>query len=100
MVRHPWYLAGILLVWGRDLTLPSLVVNIVVTGYFVVGAHWEEKKLVREFGGAYVSYQREVPMLVPYRWLWTAGRRVVGRWSRPGPSSVRGHDESEQDNHI
>jgi protein-S-isoprenylcysteine O-methyltransferase Ste14 len=39
--------------------------NIVLTIYLVVGAYYEERKLVREFGEAYTSYQQKTPMLIP-----------------------------------
>ncbi len=69
VVRHPWYLAGILIVWTRNLDVSTLVVNVIFCLYFVVGAHLEEKKLVREFGKQYLSYQDRVPMLFPYKIL-------------------------------
>lgn len=69
VVRHPWYLAALLLIWSRHLDVSTLVVNAIFTVYLIVGAHLEERKLVREFGEEYEAYQRRVPMLIPYRWL-------------------------------
>jgi methanethiol S-methyltransferase len=69
VVRHPWYLGGILIVWAQELSLPTILVNAVIVGYFVIGSFLEERKLVREFGERYREYQRTVPMLFPWRWL-------------------------------
>ncbi len=69
VVRHPWYLAGILVLWARDLTSVSLIVNSIFTAYLIFGARLEEKKLVQEFGAAYVDYQKRVSMLFPWKWF-------------------------------
>lgn len=65
VVRHPWYLAGILLVWARPLYPSTLVVNIVVCAYFIIGAYLEERKLIAIFGQTYLDYQKRVPMFIP-----------------------------------
>jgi protein-S-isoprenylcysteine O-methyltransferase Ste14 len=41
----------------------------IISGYFVVGAILEERKLVKHFGDAYRTYQQRVPMLFPVKWL-------------------------------
>jgi protein-S-isoprenylcysteine O-methyltransferase Ste14 len=69
VIRHPWYLAAILVVWARDISLLSFLVNIIIDTYIVIGAHLEERKLLREFGERYREYQRNVSMLIPYKWL-------------------------------
>jgi len=69
MIRHPWYLGGILIVWARDLSLSTILSNVVITSYFIIGSILEERKLVREFGEQYREYQRNVSMLFPYKWL-------------------------------
>ena len=69
LVRHPWYTAVVLLLWARDLDMAALVGNGVLTVYIVVGTLLEERKLVREFGDAYRSYQRRVSMFVPLKWI-------------------------------
>jgi protein-S-isoprenylcysteine O-methyltransferase Ste14 len=73
MVRHPWYSAGILIVWARPLDPAAILTNLVVCGYFVVGALLEERKLMRQFGDQYAAYRRQVSMLFPIKW---AKRRV------------------------
>ena len=75
ITRHPWYLAGLLVLWARDVDSVSLVVNIIFSLYLIIGAKIEEKKLVREFGEAYVEYQSPVSMLVPWKWLATRFQR-------------------------
>ena len=69
ITRHPWYLAAIMLIWARQLDISAIIVNVIFTLYLIVGTILEEKKLVREFGGKYQSYQKKVSMLVPFKWL-------------------------------
>ncbi|MBI9087155.1 MAG: hypothetical protein JEZ11_26410 [Desulfobacterales bacterium] len=69
VVRHPWYSGGILLVWANNLDVTALLVNAVITLYFIIGAVLEEWKLVAEFGETYRAYQRNVSMLVPIKWI-------------------------------
>jgi protein-S-isoprenylcysteine O-methyltransferase Ste14 len=57
-VRHPWYLAGLLLLWTRDLNAPALVSSIVLSWYLVIGAMLEERRLARQFGRLYADYSR------------------------------------------
>ncbi len=69
IVRHPWYSAGILVVWARPLDTAAIVTNLVICGYFVVGAILEERKLKRQFGRQYADYQQRVSMLFPIKWM-------------------------------
>jgi len=67
-VRHPWYAGGILLVWSFGvITDVSLVIKIILTGYFIIGTILEERKLVAEIGEPYNEYCRQVPMLIPWK---------------------------------
>jgi protein-S-isoprenylcysteine O-methyltransferase Ste14 len=67
-VRHPLYTAGLVLLWLTPLmTTGVLGLNLALTGYIVIGYRLEERRLVQEFGAAYVDYQARVPALVP-RW--------------------------------
>ena len=68
IVRHPWYSAGMLVVWARPLDMAAIVTNMVVCGYFVVGAILEERKLKMQFGRQYADYQRRVSMFFPIKW--------------------------------
>ena len=68
IVRHPWYSAGLLIVWARPLDSPAILTNLVICGYFVVGAMLEERKLKMQFGQQYTDYQKRVSMLFPFKW--------------------------------
>ena len=69
IVRHPWYLATMLLIWARQLDISAILVNAILTSYLIAGTYLEEEKLVREFGEKYRAYQKKVSMLIPYKWL-------------------------------
>jgi protein-S-isoprenylcysteine O-methyltransferase Ste14 len=65
-VRHPLYTAGLAFIWLTSvMTSGLLALNVGLTIYLVVGTIYEERKLVREFGEAYTSYQKQTPMLIP-----------------------------------
>jgi len=65
-IRHPLYTFGLLLIWlSPGVTLNSLTVYIAATIYTLVGAFFEERKLLREFGQSYADYKRVTPMLIP-----------------------------------
>jgi len=66
IIRHPMYLALIVFLWSNTFRLMDVVINVVLTVYVLIGTILEEKKLVSEFGDAYIKYQREVPMLIPF----------------------------------
>jgi protein-S-isoprenylcysteine O-methyltransferase Ste14 len=66
MVRHPMYLALILYLWCQTFRMMDLVINTLLTLYVLIGTWLEERKLVLEFGEAYLRYQRQVPMLIPF----------------------------------
>jgi protein-S-isoprenylcysteine O-methyltransferase Ste14 len=68
-IRHPWYTASLLLIWARDLSLSTLLINIILSAYLVVGTILEERKLLSEFGERYREYQKNVSMFIPYKWL-------------------------------
>jgi protein-S-isoprenylcysteine O-methyltransferase Ste14 len=70
IVRHPLYLLFIIIVWSLNSTGVGILVRIILTVYIVVGTWLEEKKLVKEFGSAYIQYQKEVPALVPFIKKW------------------------------
>ena len=68
-IRHPWYTASIMVIWARDISLSTLLINIVISTYFVIGTILEERKLFLEFGENYREYQKNVSMFIPYKWL-------------------------------
>jgi protein-S-isoprenylcysteine O-methyltransferase Ste14 len=65
-VRHPLYSAGLLFIWLTPVMTSSvLALNLSVTLYIIIGSIFEERRLVGEFGQAYINYQSRVPRLVP-----------------------------------
>ena len=69
ITRHPWYLATILFIWARQLDVSAILVNVILTSYLIIGTYLEEKKLTGGFGERYLTYQKSVSMLIPYKWL-------------------------------
>jgi protein-S-isoprenylcysteine O-methyltransferase Ste14 len=64
-VRHP-YTAGLLVIWLMPvMTANLLALFIGLTVYIVVGAYFEERKLTRVYGNAYLDYVTSTPMLIP-----------------------------------
>ena len=67
-VRHPWYSGAILLVWAfGPISDVTLVTNIILTAYLIIGTFLEEKKLIQEIGEPYLEYRKRVPMLIPWK---------------------------------
>jgi len=65
-VRHPLYTAGLLFIWLS----PILTVNLIgfffaITVYIVIGAYFEERRLLQEYGEKYRQYQKVTPFLIP-----------------------------------
>ncbi|MCP5425243.1 MAG: hypothetical protein H6970_09270 [Gammaproteobacteria bacterium] len=67
-VRHPWYFLGLLMLWTRDMDWTLLLAACVVTLYFIVGSHLEERKLMQYHGAIYRRYRERVPGLFPLPW--------------------------------
>lgn len=66
VVRHPLYTFSLLFLWlSPSVSQNSLTVYIGATLYILIGAYFEERKLLREFGEAYDSYKKSTPMLIP-----------------------------------
>jgi protein-S-isoprenylcysteine O-methyltransferase Ste14 len=65
-MRHPLYTFGLLLLWlSPSMTVNSLMVSLSLTLYILIGAYFEERKLLREFGEEYAAYKSATPMLIP-----------------------------------
>jgi len=65
-VRHPLYTAGLLFIWLTPvMTTSVLALNLGLTLYIIVGSIFEERRLVGEFGQAYIDYQHRIPRLIP-----------------------------------
>jgi len=70
IVRHPLYLAGILiLVTKMRMTQLDLLAVFLISGYFVIGAFIEEKRLLSIFGEEYRNYKQQVSMFIPLKWF-------------------------------
>ncbi|KLU67907.1 NnrU protein [Desulfosporosinus acididurans] len=66
IVRHPMYLATIVLMWSLNSTRIDIMVHTILTGYILIGIRLEEKKLVKQFGLSYMIYQKKIPALIPF----------------------------------
>jgi protein-S-isoprenylcysteine O-methyltransferase Ste14 len=65
--RHPAYFYTIVFMGFRPfMDLTYFVLFISITTYFIVGAKWEEEKLVLIYGDVYKKYQKEVPKFIPF----------------------------------
>jgi protein-S-isoprenylcysteine O-methyltransferase Ste14 len=65
-IRHPLYTAGLLFIWLVPvMTFNLLALNIGLTVYILIGAYYEERKLLKEFGKDYSIYRQQTPMLIP-----------------------------------
>ena len=66
LVRHPLYTAGLMILWlSPTVSVNSFTLYVGATIYILVGAYFEERKLLREFGQAYAEYKSKIPMLIP-----------------------------------
>ena len=69
VVRHPLYFAVILGLIALILIFPNwknLIFAIVTILYIIIGALLEERKLISQYGVAYIAYRKRVKMLIPY----------------------------------
>jgi protein-S-isoprenylcysteine O-methyltransferase Ste14 len=69
-MRHPLYSGSMLLVLGYfvfDPKISTLISTAMIIIYIMVGIQFEEKKLIKTFGKAYLDYKRKTPMIIP-RW--------------------------------
>jgi protein-S-isoprenylcysteine O-methyltransferase Ste14 len=67
LVRHPLYTAGLLFLWlSPQVTVNSFTMVVAATIYILIGAYFEERKLLREFGEIYAEYKSRTSMLIPW----------------------------------
>ena len=73
ITRHPWYLGAIIFIWigHREMYVSTLIINIILTIYIVIGTVLEEKKLIAEYGDKYREYKERVSMIFPCRWIFS-----------------------------
>jgi protein-S-isoprenylcysteine O-methyltransferase Ste14 len=68
-VRHPLYLGTFIFLTGLFLWSPllsNLIAVLIIIIYTIIGIHFEEQKVLAEFGSNYKKYQQDVPMLLPF----------------------------------
>ena len=67
-VRHPLYTSTLLIMWScADYSADRLLFNATWTIWMFMGTVFEERDLASTFGKPYRDYQRNVPMLIPWR---------------------------------
>ncbi|MFW9918758.1 MAG: methyltransferase family protein [Candidatus Thorarchaeota archaeon] len=67
-IRHPLYLATILLFLGIMLIYPFpnvIVFALSLSAYTLIGAHFEERKLILHYGEEYLEYKKQVGFIFP-----------------------------------
>lgn len=70
VVRHPIYLGAVMFCLGiliNTMSLFTAVVWLMILGFYIYIARYEEKILSKEFGTDYLKYQQKVGMLFPRR---------------------------------
>ncbi len=76
-VRHPLYFFILIMIWSYpDLSADRLLFNIMWSVWIIIGAILEEKDLISQFGNTYREYQKFVPMLLPYKGIFT-GQKII-----------------------
>ncbi len=67
-IRHPLYLATILLLTGLLLLYPFIEVTIFslsLIAYTLIGSYFEERKLVVHYGKKYIEYRKTAGFILP-----------------------------------
>jgi protein-S-isoprenylcysteine O-methyltransferase Ste14 len=67
-VRHPLYLATLLVFFAIALIYPFPVVivfSLCMISYTMIGAYFEERKLVKHYGSEYIKYKKTVGFMLP-----------------------------------
>jgi len=66
LVRHPVYTLGfVTMLFFPWMTANRLALFVTLSLYMVIGAHLEEKRLLRIFDADYATYRQQVPMFFP-----------------------------------
>jgi len=67
-IRHPLYLATIMLLIGLALLYPFIEVAVFSFGliaYTLIGSYFEERKLILHYGDEYLKYRKTVGFILP-----------------------------------
>lgn len=68
VIRHPIQTGIFVGMWAAPtMSASRLMFAVLMSGYILVGLHFEERDLVRQFGDRYRQYRREVPRLLPWK---------------------------------
>lgn len=66
-MRHPIYTFTITFFWfSPSMSQNSAAFYFAIALYSIIGAFYEERKLVKMYGEAYEAYQAKTPMLIPF----------------------------------
>lgn len=68
-IRHPMYSSLLFLGWGaflKNITMPTFMLVLYVTGLIVVVARVEERENIRFFGVTYKLYMKRSKMFIPW----------------------------------
>ena len=66
IVRHPIYLAGIVIfTFNPNITVKGIVITVLADIYFLFGMFIEEQRFQKTFGEEYRTYMQHVPRLIP-----------------------------------
>lgn len=76
-VRHPWYSCALFILWFRDMNTAQFVSTLLISGYFVIGSFFEERRLVAEHGEQYRRYQHRVAALIPLPWKYLSKKEAL-----------------------
>ena len=76
-VRHPWYAFALVLIWTRDMYVSYLISAILMSLYFIIGSHLEEKKLIAFHGDQYRLYRKYVAALIPLPWRFLSEQKAA-----------------------
>lgn len=75
-VRHPWYFLGLVILWTRDMDGVMFLSSLMISGYFLLGSRFEERKLLVYHGERYRYYRTRVPGLIPRPWRFLRRREA------------------------
>lgn len=67
IVRHPQFLAALIIVWAREIRDTDFVINAILSFYILLGSKIEEHRLIKRFGRNYINYMEQVPGFLPKR---------------------------------
>jgi protein-S-isoprenylcysteine O-methyltransferase Ste14 len=67
-MRHPLYTFSLLVLWlTPTMTRNFALLYAALTVYIIIGAIFEERKLLQTFGAAYQEYRAKTPFLIPLK---------------------------------